>query len=383
MLGFKTVLTLGLFGLTLAQTSNKKSVTTSTFGGQKRTHAAGELIFEDNFDTLDHELWQHEITMAGGGNWEFEVYWNNRSNSYAKDGNLVIKPTLTADRFGEDFIRTGTLDLWGGAPNDYCTQNAFYGCSRAGGGTNLINPIASARLRTVNSFSFKYGKVEVRARNPTGDWLWPAIWMLPKNLEYGQWPTSGEIDIMESRGNLNYVDNNGVNIGAEQYGATLHYGVDYVLNGWPKAHFDKNTVPGAPWSNDFYRYQLEWTPDYIKWSVDDVEVGTVTFPEGGMWEQGNFANEFPGTANPWEGEHKSAPFNKEFYLILNNACGGTAYFTDEATNLPGGKPWSNTSPQAAYDFYMGKDLWYPTWNPTENNGEDAAMLIDYVRVWAL
>ena len=50
---------------------------------------------------------------------------------------------------------------------------------------------------------------------PLGDWIWPAIWMLPRQLAYGQWPASGEIDIMESRGNRDYTMN-GVNIGVEQ-----------------------------------------------------------------------------------------------------------------------------------------------------------------------
>ena len=43
---------------------------------------ADTLVWEDNFDTLDFTKWQHEITMGGGGNWEFEMYWNNRTNSF-------------------------------------------------------------------------------------------------------------------------------------------------------------------------------------------------------------------------------------------------------------------------------------------------------------
>lgn len=78
-----------------------------------------------------------------------------------KDSILHLKPTLVADRFGEEFIRTGVLSLWGGTPADYCTQNDFYGCERIGQGNNVINPVASARLRTVKSFAFTYGTVEV------------------------------------------------------------------------------------------------------------------------------------------------------------------------------------------------------------------------------
>ena len=49
-----------------------------------KLHEPGELIFEDNFDFLDTNKWQHEITMAGGGNWEFQMYTHNRSNSYTR-----------------------------------------------------------------------------------------------------------------------------------------------------------------------------------------------------------------------------------------------------------------------------------------------------------
>ena len=100
-------------------------------------------------------------------------------------------------------------------PGDLCTSPSYYGCERTGNGGNILNPISSARLRSANSFAFTYGKVEARAKLPLGDWLWPAIWMLPLKQEYGLWPTSGEIDIMESRGNLNLVKD-GTNIGVEQ-----------------------------------------------------------------------------------------------------------------------------------------------------------------------
>ena len=56
--------------------------------------------------------------------------------------------------------------------------------------------------------SIKYGRVEVVAKMPQGDWLWPAIWMMPEDSVYGPWPNSGEIDIAESKGNspVNYTD---------------------------------------------------------------------------------------------------------------------------------------------------------------------------------
>lgn len=54
-----------------------------------------------------------------------------------------------------------------------CTNAISWGCSRTGTASNILNPIKSARIRTVYSFAFKYGKIEVRAKLPTGDWLWP------------------------------------------------------------------------------------------------------------------------------------------------------------------------------------------------------------------
>ena len=86
---------------------------------------------------------------------------------------------------------------------------------------------------------------------------------------------------------------------------------------------DSNLETNA-YPNLFDSFQLEWTPDSLKFSIDDTELGTLVIPEGGMWENGQFDTDFPGTVNPWEGQAKNAPFDKPFYLILNNACGGTA-----------------------------------------------------------
>ena len=68
---------------------------------------------------------------------------------------------------------------------------------------------------------------------------------------------------------------------------------------------------------------------------------------------------------------------------MNVAVGGTGgYFHDSIVNEDYPKPWSDSSSTAAKDFWSAKDKWYETWNPEENNGEGAAMKIDYVRVWA-
>lgn len=59
--------------------------------------------------------WKHDLTMSGGGNWEFQLYHNNRTNSFVKDGVLNILPTLTEDRIGQDNLKMNyRMDMWGG-----------------------------------------------------------------------------------------------------------------------------------------------------------------------------------------------------------------------------------------------------------------------------
>lgn len=77
-------------------------------------------------------------------------------------------------------MRNGyTYDVWGGSLVDQCTGNFDYGCSRTSDGNHYINPVMSGKLTTVNTFSFRYGRLEVKAKLPKGDWLWPAIWCMP------------------------------------------------------------------------------------------------------------------------------------------------------------------------------------------------------------
>lgn len=120
----------------------------------------GKIIFEDNFTSFDYTKWKHDITLSGGGNWEFQLYDNNRSTSFVKNGTLNIKPILTEDKIGSDKVRNGyNYDIWGGSIVNQCTGNNFYGCARVSNGNNYINPVMSAKVTTVNSFHFKYGRV--------------------------------------------------------------------------------------------------------------------------------------------------------------------------------------------------------------------------------
>jgi len=74
--------------------------------------------------------------------------------------------------------------------------------------------------------------MEIRAKLPKGDWLWPAIWLLPKYNEFGNWPASGEIDLVESRGNdASYSEG-----GNDCFASTLHFGPYWGMDPYKYAH---------------------------------------------------------------------------------------------------------------------------------------------------
>lgn len=324
-----------------------------------------DLVLDDEFDVFNLKLWKHEITLGGGGNWEFEYYSNNRTNSYVENGTLNIKPSLLADDIGEAAVTsTGQLDIWGADPASLCTGNAFYGCARqAGAGGNDLNPVKSARIRTAESFTFKYGKVEVRAKLPRGDWLWPAIWMLPRYQDYGMWPASGEIDIMESRGNAPSYPPGGCDV----FGSTLHWGPGYTEDRWTLTH--KTMKPGVDLTADFHTYGLIWNESYIGTYFDKESNTVLSFPMSTpLWQLGGWDDNH--WVNPWKNAGKNAPFDQEFYLIINLAVGGTGgYFPDG-----NGKPYSDSDPHAINSFWGAHAQWYPTWT--------SPFQIDSVKVWS-
>lgn len=333
------------------------------------------LIFEDNFDFLDHEAWEHEVTLTGGGNWEFQAYVNNRSISYTRDSTLYIKPQLTSDWAGEPFLTSGVWNVWGSnGRGDVCTSNHNYGCERGGNPSNLLNPIMSARLRTLNDFAFRYGRIEVVAKMPRGNWLWPAIWMLPQYFRYGPWPASGEIDIVESRGNDNYG-----NLGNGYAGTTLHWGPYFALNRFEMTSTSYSPATGS-FADAFHTWAFEWNANSMTTYLDGVIVQQIN-PGNSFWDYGNFAATV-NIDNPWASGGKMAPFDQKFFIVINLAVGGTnGFFPD---GIDPSKPWSNTSPTAYLDFWNGRNVWLPTWQDgTGKISENAALQVDSVRVYKM
>ncbi|CRK95822.1 CLUMA_CG009274, isoform A [Clunio marinus] len=367
---FILVLLCGVINLINAQCTASLTTVAGTEAPQKTSFCSGELIFEDNFDFLDHSKWKHENTVAGGGNWEFQWYINDRLNSYTFGGVLHFRPTFTSDIFGEKFLSTGRIVI----DEEKCTQPDWNGCDRQGTPENILNPIRSARVSTWDSFRFRFGTLEIRAKMPAGDWLWPALWMMPRFETYGGWPRSGEIDLVEMRGNRELYDGS-LNVGVNHVGSTLHFGPDWIANGWPTATQSLSRDPG--FDQDFHVYRVEWTPTSIRFLYDNMIAGTVEAGQG-FWVRGGWQSSI--WENPWADGTIMAPFDQQFYIIMNLAVGGVNFFADGFENRNSPKPWRNDSPTAPRDFWNARSEWEPTWNRTS---EDSHMQVDYVRVWAL
>ncbi|KAJ3095490.1 hypothetical protein HDU97_006888 [Phlyctochytrium planicorne] len=329
-------------------------------------------VFDDDFNDLNLNTWKHEVSMWGGGNNEFQAYVNSRNNSYVRDSILFLKPTLTSSVIGEDHV----LNNFNDDPSLNCTVSTNYGCVRTSNGSNIINPIISAKLTTAKSFSMRFGKLEVKAQLPVGDYLWPAIYgnesgMMPKNDVYGTWPSSGEIDIMESRGNAPGYINGGV----DQISSTLHWGPNNpIIDPYLKTHGEKALKGGKTYADDFHIYGLEWTPEYLTTYIDDPANVVMNVTLKDFWNFGNFTSFNKNATNIWAKGCDQAPFDQEFYIILNLAVGGTNGYFPEGT-------WNNSAPFAPLEFYNSRNRWYGSWGSEESEGR--AMKVDRVTAWEL
>jgi beta-glucanase (GH16 family) len=207
------------------------------------------LVWNDEFDkqNIDLTKWEHEVNGDGGGNNELQFYTARPTNSFIENGHLVIKA------LSENY------------------QNRSF---------------TSARIRSKNKGDWLYGRIEASAKVPTGRGTWPAIWMLPTDWEYGGWPMSGEIDIMEHVG----YDQNVV------HGSIHTKAYNHVIGTQKTA---KLTIPTA--TSAFHVYAVEWFEDRIDFYIDTIKYFSFK-NENKSWEY-------------W-------PFNKRFHIILNLAVGG-------------------------------------------------------------
>ena len=165
----------------------------------------------------------------------------------------------------------------------------------------ISKPFSSARLRTRGKRDWRYGRMEIRAKLPVGQGVWPAIWMMPSEDVYGDWPLSGEIDIMEAI-NLGAVCDSCTGGRENRIHGTIHFGAR------PPGNVHKGAFTAMSDSEDgFHTYAAEWSKDRITWFVDDVPYSSLT---SDSWYSAAAEND------------RSAPFDRAFHMILNVAIGG-------------------------------------------------------------
>lgn len=226
-----------------------------------------ELVWGDEFDYQglpDSAKWNVDVWDARHVNDEDQAYTGRSKNLRVEGGMLIL------EAFKEDY------------------RGAEY---------------TSARIHSQGKGDLLYGRIDVRAKLPSGQGTWPAIWMLPSDpfkyatlCEQGTrwqgndgcdaWPNSGEIDIMEHVG----FDMNTVH-------GTVHNKAYYWRN-WEQR---KGSVLVDGSSDEFHTYSLEWTPSKLFFFVDDTHYFT-------------YENEQAG----WQ----AWPYDHPFHLILNLAVGG-------------------------------------------------------------
>jgi len=248
-----------------------------------------KMVWNDEFNdsTIDPKKWSFEENCWGGGNNEQQCYTHRKSNAYIKDGklNIVAKKGHFTGSASPDGKSSKTKSL----------------------------PYTSARLRTMNKGDWKYGRIEVRAKLPSGQGTWPAIWMLPTDWVYGNWAASGEIDIMESVNLKTPSTETGAKSGdlESRVFGTLHYGRNWPNNVFTgqATHLPDNANP----ADDYHTYAIEWEKGEIRWYIDGVHYATQK--SDGWYSQS--VKDGVITSNGPE-----APFNQKFHLLLNVAVGG-------------------------------------------------------------
>jgi beta-glucanase (GH16 family) len=288
---------------------------------------------EDDFTSINSDVWTHEIQRGGYGTGSFDWTTSDPKNSFTDAEGLHIVPTLTTESTDitvDQLLDNYVLNL---TTSGECTSSdGTTACSIRSNKTtgDIINPVRSARLTTRGKKTLTYGKVEVVAKMPVGNWLWPAIWMMPEDSVYGDWPQSGEIDIAESRGNSgdSYPD------GRDSIGSALHWGPISQADAFWRTQ-GKHNIRRADYSQTFRTYGLEWSENYLFTYIDNrlLQVFFINFEKkyDNMWDRGNFGQAIVNRSalhDPWsQTGRRNTPFDQAFYLILNVAVGGTnGYF---------------------------------------------------------
>jgi len=228
-----------------------------------------QLVWQDDFESpdIDGEKWNFVEGAGGYGNNELQNYTSRTENVRIEDGSLIIE-----------------------------ARKENYKSS----------PYTSAKVTTAGKGEWTYGRYEFRAKLPAGQGIWPAIWMMPADVDvYGGWPSCGEIDIMELVGHE-----------ADTVHGTLHYGMPWKYTG------SSFVLEKGSFQEDFHIFALEWLPGEMRWYVD----GQLFLVQDDWYSQ----------KNNREAEYTfNAPFDRDFYIQLNVAVGGNwPGYPDDSTVFP-------------------------------------------------
>ena len=255
-------------------------------GGNHKYRIFSRTATEMVLSTLDgngeFEWWFTLTTEEAGATNEFQTTFTNMvwEDDFAVDGapdplNWTYDLGTGTNGWGNSEAQSYTSD----AENVIVEGGFLKITAKADGGGGYT----SARIKSQDLQKFTYGRIDVRAKLPSAQGTWPAIWMLGSNFPSVGWPRSGEIDIMEQTGS----DKNNV-LG------TLHW---FDTGGNANASFGKNT-DNTDASSEFHVYSVDWSADKIYILIDNEPYF-----------------EFDNNA--------TLPFNADFFLILNIAMGGT------------------------------------------------------------
>lgn len=222
------------------------------------------LVWQDEFEgtNLNPLNWSYEIgngcpNLCGWGNNELEYY--RAENSWVEDGALTIE----------------------------ARQESYQGFG-----------YTSTRIKTQNKYSFKYGRVDIRALLPKGQGIWPALWMLGDNITSVGWPACGETDIMELVG---HTPN------------TVHGTLHWDNLGTHESSTGQTALSFGTFADEYHVFTIIWDAQSIKWYVNDQLYQTKDISLAGMTE-----------------------FHQESFLLFNVAVGG---------NWPGNPDFSTVFPQ--------------------------------------
>ncbi|XP_078045809.1 beta-1,3-glucan-binding protein-like [Augochlora pura] len=304
-----------------------------------------QIIFMETFDLLDTNRWRVIERFSTAPNFEFVVYKNHQDNVYVQDGLLYIKPVLVKEKYGLTFVQRGSLTL------DKCTEQAgSRDCQRSANAWDILPPVISGRLDTKLSFNFMYGKIQVRAKLPRGDWIYPLITLESANSSPNS-SSFSSIVIANSFGSPTLITSKGKDIGSH----VLNAGAVVTTLDDGNIRDNRMDLPSKTlnilWSEHYHVYEVEWRRDRIVLKVDDQQYGEQRVP---------------------------AFFDNPFYIDVGLGVGGRSIFPDKCRSGNYAKTWKNKGVKAMYDFYISDSFWLPTWGH-----RDVILEIDYIKVLAL